>query len=130
MKHLVTMAERKGCHGGGTKMVPRQHSGPGNSIEIPMQERSVRMSVSCKRWWGDPGYRVSHMTVAWQKRGIASDNSITVQTRASHTTKHAFVHGRSSSRDYTFEACIRGGTRFVEGSRRSRDVVEVVVHVS
>ena len=26
MKHLVTMAEQKGCHGGDTEMVPRQHS--------------------------------------------------------------------------------------------------------
>ncbi len=51
------MAEQKGCHGGETKngatatypkMMPRQHIGSGNSIEIPMQDRSVRMSVSCK----------------------------------------------------------------------------------
>ena len=41
------------------------------------------------------------------------DNSNTVQTyRTSHTTKHAFVHGRSSSRDYTFEACISERFRF------------------
>ena len=34
------------------------------------------------------------MTVARQKRGIASDNSITVQTRASHTPhKHSFTGG-------------------------------------
>ena len=47
------------------------------------------------------------------------DNSNTVQTyRTSHTTKHAFVHGRSS-RGYTFEACISGGT---SSSR------EVVIH--
>ena len=58
MKHLVTMADQKGCHGndnenGATaaypKMVPRQHIGSGNSIEIPMQERSVRMSATCKK---------------------------------------------------------------------------------
>ena len=58
------MAEGKRCHGGETEMVPRQHSendattaypkivprqhiGSGNSIEIPMQERSVRMCATC-----------------------------------------------------------------------------------
>ena len=38
------------------EMVPRQHSDPDNSSEIPMQTRSV--TWACKRWWGDPGYRV------------------------------------------------------------------------
>ena len=61
---LVAMAEGKRCHGGETEMVPRQHSendattaypkivprqhiGSGNSIEIPMQERSVWMCATC-----------------------------------------------------------------------------------
>ena len=65
-----------------------------------------------------------------------SDNSDTVQTV--HLIQHMhLVHG-GSSRGYTFEACNRGGTRFVEevvvhgrsGGRRSRgDVEEVDVRV-
>ena len=77
----------------------------------------------------DPGYRVSHMSVAWQKRGIASDNLITVQTRTSHST-HAFG-GRLGC--YTFEACIFGAKR-VRWNEEEVDVlamivVEVVVHI-
>ena len=33
---------------------------------------------------------------------------------------HAFDLGRSSSRDYTFKACVFGAVRVVEGSSRSR----------
>ena len=43
MKHLVTMAEESGATATNPKMMPRQHIGTGNSIEIPMQKRSVRM---------------------------------------------------------------------------------------
>ena len=75
------------------KMMSQQHIGSDNSLRYRCKRASVRMCGTCKRWWGDPGYRVPHVLVAWQKRGITSDNSITVQTRASHTT-HAFVHGR------------------------------------
>ena len=42
-KHFVTVVERKGCHGNDNETVPRQRPGSGNSIEIPMQRRSVRM---------------------------------------------------------------------------------------
>ena len=52
------MAERKGCHGGETKMVPRQHSGSGNSIEVPVEKNTCDGSVSCEERWGAPGYRV------------------------------------------------------------------------
>ena len=85
MKHLVTMAEQKGCHGGETKMVPRQHSGPGNSWRYRCKRRRADVRnmlemVGCSRL---PG---SHGLVAWK----TSDNSNTVQTvhlihaRASH----------------------------------------------
>ena len=44
MKHFVIVAETKrGATATITKTVPRQRSGSGNSIEIPMQRRSVRM---------------------------------------------------------------------------------------
>ena len=43
MKHLSPWWKEKGCHGDDNKTVPRQRSGSGNSIEIPMQRRSVRM---------------------------------------------------------------------------------------
>ena len=58
-----------------------------------------------------------------------SDNSDTVQTV--HLIQHAFVHGRSS-RVIPSKRAFRGGTSSerCRGSRRSRDVVEVVVLVS
>ena len=44
MKHFVIVAEMKsGATATITITVPRQRSGSGNSIEIPMQRRSVRM---------------------------------------------------------------------------------------
>ena len=62
MKHLVTMAEERGATTTNPKMMPRQHIGTGNSIEIPMQKRSVRMCGTRKRWWGAPGNR-DHPTI-------------------------------------------------------------------
>ena len=126
------------CHRGGnergattttTEMMPRQHSGSGNSIEIPMQKRSVRMwnMLEMVGWSRLSG---SHVSVAWQKRGTASDNSITVQTRAPHTT-HAFGPRVIVSGLYLWSVHFRSGSSSerCRGSRRSRDVVEVVVHV-
>ena len=46
----------------------------------------------------------------------------------SHST-HAFGP-RTLSRRYTFEACVFGAVRVIEGSSRSRAVVEVDVHGS
>ena len=108
--------------------VPRQHIGTGNSIEIPMQKRSVRMCGTRKRWWGAPGNRVPTGQRHGKLGETCNDNSKTVQTRASPTTQ-AFGP-RTSSRGYTFEACISGRFKIVEGSRRSRVVVEVDVHVA
>ena len=102
------MAERRGCHGN----IPMIRQ----LVEMSVQKK-VGVSVSCKDGGVLPatGFpRVSGMET--------SDNSDTVQTyRASHTT-HAFGHGRSSSRDYTFEACIFGAVRVRSG------VEEVGVH--
>ena len=42
----VIVAERKDATATITETVPRQHSGSGNSIEIPMQRRSVRNVTS------------------------------------------------------------------------------------
>ena len=70
-----------------------------------------------------------------------SDNSDTVQTYGTSHTTHAFDHGRSS-RVIPLKRAFPGGTSSerCRGSRRSRDVgevvvlaaavVEVVVHVS
>ena len=77
----------------------------------------------------DPGYRVSHMMVAWQTRNV--------QRQFDHGGKLEHLIQRTSIRStavilgsYTFEACISGRFKIVEGSSRSRDVGEVVVLVS
>ena len=75
-----------------TEMVPRQHFDDPTTRQDVVAKESVDVQNMQKKvgWSRIPG---SHMSVAWQKRGIASDSSITVQTRASHTT-HAFLRGR------------------------------------
>ena len=108
-----------------TKMVPRQHSGPGNSWRYRCK-RKCDVSESCKMvgWSRIPG---SHGTAAWQTRNVQRPLSDTVQTRASHTT-HAFGP-RTSTRGYTFEACLFGADRVRSGSSGSQVGEEVVVHV-
>ena len=39
---FVTVVERKGCHGDETETVPWQHSGSGNSTEMPMKRKCDR----------------------------------------------------------------------------------------
>ena len=89
---FVAMAEQKGATAAITKTVPRQRSDSGNSIEIPMQKRNVRMCATRKRWWGDPGYRVSHVSMAWQPRVVHETNGNGANTGfiSYHTT---FIHG-------------------------------------
>ena len=100
-------------------------------IEILVQKSKCADVRNMQKMVGRSRLPGSHVSVAWQKRGIASDHSITVQTRASHTT-HAFVHG-SSSWGYTFEACIFGAVRVRydvgEVDVLKTVVAEVVVHV-
>ena len=123
MKHLVTLAERKGCHGGETKMVPRQHSGPGNSSEIPMQTRSVRMCGTRKRWGVIPDTgcptRRRH-----GKRGTCNDLS---RTRCKHGISYnkAFIHGRDHLEIIPLKCAFWGESSSVRcrGSSRSRVVV-------
>ena len=43
MGHVVIVVERKGATVTVTTTMPRQRFGSGNSIEIPMQRRSMRM---------------------------------------------------------------------------------------
>src|SRR4051812_25218724 len=108
-------------------MVPRQHSGSDNSIEMSVQKKVWRACHA--RWWGDPRNRVPTRRWHGNEEKHASDN---------------FGHGANTCISYN--TCIRSRKvvsglylrsvhfskriKFVEGSRRSRDVVEVVVHVS
>ena len=114
--------------------VPRQHIGIGNSIEIPMQKRRMRTCGTRKRWWGAPGFRVSHELVAWKR--------VTKRTwcrQRVHLIQHAFIRSRASSRGYTFEVRLFGTDQVRSGSRWSRHVrsgsscphavVKVVVHI-
>ena len=94
------MVERKGAIATITKTVPRQRSGSGNSIEMPVEKigrERVEQDGGVLPTTGFP--RVSGMET--------SDKSDTVQTRASHTT---CIRSRAASRGYTFEASFRGGS--------------------
>ena len=85
----------KGCHDNDNETVTRQCPGSGNSIEILMQRRSVRMRAKDGGALPDTGCPMSRQW--WQgKRGATcTDNSSTEQTRASHTSHmHLFTGGR------------------------------------
>ena len=78
---------KRGATATNTKMMPRQHIG----YQVVHGDTGAKGKVTgaCKRWWDDPGFRVSHGLVAWK----TSDNTDTVQTKgASHPTCiHAFT---------------------------------------
>ena len=132
MEHLVTMSERKGCHGGETKMVPRQHIRKwchGNISEndatttypkmMPRQhissgsswryrcKRKCDVSGSCKMvgWSWILG---SHGTAAWQTRYV--------QRPLGHGANIWYIsymqgHLIAVVSGCTFEACIFGAER-------------------
>ena len=104
MKHLSPWRNETDATATNPKMMPRQHSGPGNSSEIPMQTRSGRERVM-QDGGVIPDYRVPMGRRHGKRGGTCKDNSDTVQTYGTSHTTHAFDHGRSS-RGYTFEACI------------------------
>ena len=103
-----------------TEMVPRQHSGPGNSIEVPVEKNTCDGSVSCEEWWGAPGYRVPtcrrHGNEEEQLRFTGEYNNQTCISYNTCICSTAVVLG-----GYTFEACVFGAVRVVEGSSCSRD---------
>ena len=105
--------------------MPRRH------FDDPTTRRDVGAKESGRErvmqgWWGAPRFRVP-IVRRHGKRGMCKNNSDTVQTYGtSHTTKHSFTGGHLGG--YTFEACVSGRFKNVEGSSRSRVVVEVVVH--
>ena len=130
MKHLVTMAEERGATTTNPKMMPRQHIGTGNSIEIPMQKRSVRMCGTRKGWWGAPGNRVPTGRRHGKLGETCNDNSKTVHPRASHTTHmHSFTSVASGL--YLRSVRFRGGSSrcdVEEVDVLGMVVVEVVAH--
>ena len=97
-------------------MVPRQHIGSGSSRRYRCKRRRADVRnmlemVGCSRL---PG---SHGTVARQKRGIAR----TIRSRSKRCISfNTCIRSRASSRGYTFEACVFGAVRVVEGSSCSR----------
>ena len=116
----VIVAERKDATATITETVPRQRSGSGNSIEMPMQKKRRRGRVM-----QDDGV----IPVAGFPRvdGMATRNSQrTTRTRGNtwFNSYIASICSRTSSRGYTFEAGKRDSSYSVQsrGSRRSRDV--------
>lgn len=65
--------------------------------------------------------------------GMASkeEHAMTTRTQCKHEhlIQHTCICSRASFRGQTFEACVLGRFKIVEGTISSRVVVEVVVHV-
>ena len=95
---FVAVVEEKGCHGGETEMVPRQHIGSDSSRRYRCK-RKCGVSVSCKMV-GDPGYRVP--TVRWY--GNEEEHGMTTRKRCNHEhlIQHTCIRSRASSQGYTF----------------------------
>ena len=132
------------CRHGGRKKVPRRWNKNGATATYPkmMRRQHIRkwchdnISVPVAR--GDTGAKGSECERVMQDGGVipvtgfprfigmANEEECAWSKRARckhrvHLIQHMHsVHGRSSSRDYTFEACVFGAVRVVEGSSCSR----------
>ena len=102
-------------------MVPRQHPGSGNSIEMLVQRNKCGCAKRARVTGSDPGYGVSHMSVAWLTENVQG----TIRTRSKHRVhliQHMHsVHGRRlgvipSKRAFSGRIGFDGS-----GSSRSRD---------
>ena len=124
MKHLSLWRNKTVAMATNPKMMPWQHIGSGSSQRYRCKRRRADVRnmlemVGCSRL---PG---SHGTATWQTRDV--------QRPLGHGANIWYIsymqgHLIAVVSGYTFEAFRRDGSRFVEGSSRSRVVVEVVVH--
>ena len=129
---FVTVVEEKGATATNPKMMPRQHIGSSNSIEIPVQKRNVRMCGTRKRWWGAPGYRVPTGQRRCQTREqLTFTGGYNIQTCISYNT---CIHPRVNVSAVTPSKCANGTVRVrcnvEEVDVLGTVVVEVVVHES
>ena len=106
MSMLWSICHRGGRKGGATatitKTVPQQRSSFGNSIEIPMQRRNVRMHAKDGGALPDSGCPTSWRQGNEWQFGHGANSSI---------SNIASIHSLTSSRGYTFEACVIEGVR-------------------
>ena len=128
MKRVPRRRNRNGATATYPKMMPRQHIGSGSSWRYRCKGS---VAGACKRWWGDPGYRVPTGRRRWQgKRGATcTDNSGTEQARASQTT---CIHSRKVVSAVIPSKRANGTVQVLcnveEVDVLSTVVVEVVVH--
>ena len=130
---------KKGCHGNDNENgATATFWWSDNSLRYRCKRASVRMCGTCKRWWGDPGYRVP--TRWWHGNEVkhARDNFGHGANAGISYNTHAFIPRRSFSAVIPSKRAF-GAERVRSGSSCSRvvgevvvlaTVVEVVVHVS
>ncbi len=107
MKHLSPWWKERGATATNPKMMPRQHIGSDSSWRYRCKRKSDE-SVTCDRRWGDPGYRVPTRWWHGNEEKHARDN-FGHGANISISYNKAFGP-RTSSRCYTFEACVSGGS--------------------
>ena len=84
MKHLSPWRNKRGATTTTTKMMPRQHSDdPITHWDI---DAKVLIYGMCKRWWGDPGYRVPTGRRHGKQGGTCMKQTGMVQTYGSSQT--------------------------------------------
>ena len=116
------MAEGKGAMGTNPKMLPQQHNGSGSSWRYRCKGS---VAGACKRWWGDPGYRVPMCRRHGNKEEQLMftgeyNNQPCISQNTSIRPRAVVLDG------YTFKACVLGAVR-VKRCSRSRSSWEVVV---
>ena len=88
---FVAMAEGKRCHGGGTKMVPRQHSGPDNSSRCRCERK-----CGCAEHAKMVGVIPVTGGPTWRWLGKRGASQATTQSRCKHMVH--LIHARASHR--------------------------------
>ena len=88
MKHFVILAEMK--RGATTTITKRYHGNVPVPVTRLRSQCKESVAGACKRWWGDPGNRVSHESMAWKRE--------TLRTRCRQRV-HLIHHKHSFSDD-------------------------------
>ena len=94
MKHLSPWRNERGATTTTTEMVPRQHSGSGSSIEVPVEKNTCDGSVSCEDGGVLPDTGFPHVG----DKAKEGQRAPTIRTRGEQGCisykMHSFVHGR------------------------------------
>ena len=92
MSHLSPWRKEMGAMAANPRMVALHNPVLAIRRDAGAKEH-VRKCGTCKRWWGDPGYRVSHVSVTEQN----DEEQLTFMGGYTHQDMHLIQHMHSST---------------------------------